>query len=265
MALFIYGTVFNNADRVGKCIESLKPLNYKKIFVVDNYSTDGTYEILKNMQNVVVMRRKCSHGLGRQLALELALKEAYDEDFLMYVDFDTVYFDKYVNIIKEMIKKLSDNEVFIFGMLSKAKLNRSVPWRDLLTSEDLERVAHLKYLGYKIVMDEEKFDIVFGGKGLINPYYQNDQSAGDNFYQRHMRYKISNIQFMVRMFRVMIDNERGAAFKSLREFYSISSKKNIKRYFIFFIAYMIANLLGVYRYAKNKNNIEYIKDSLNTN
>ncbi|MGC8620299.1 MAG: hypothetical protein ACP5LA_07390, partial [Thermoplasmata archaeon] len=79
------------------------------------------------------------------------------------------------------------------------------------------------------------------------------------------RYKISNIQFMLRMFRVMIDNERGAAFRSFREFYDISSKKNIMRYLIFLIAYIIANLLGVYRYARNKNNIEYVKESLHTN
>ena len=95
MALFIYGTVFNNAGRVKECIESLKPLNYKKIFAVDSCSTDGTYEIINKIPNVSVERKRCSHGLGRQIAMSNALKEAKDEDFLMYVDFDTIYYKTY--------------------------------------------------------------------------------------------------------------------------------------------------------------------------
>jgi glycosyltransferase involved in cell wall biosynthesis len=264
MALFIYGTVFNNASRVKACISSLAPLGYKSMFIVDNYSTDGTYEILKNTENLSVVRKKCSHGLGRQIALENALKEAAEEDFLMYVDFDTVYNSEYIALIKKYAETLKENEVFIFGMLSKAKANRSVHWRNLFTSEDLERYAHFKSLGYKLVMDREKFDIVYGGKGLINKYYQNDNSVGENFYDRHKRYKTSSFSFGIRMFRVLVDNERGAAFKSFREFYSSASIKSMVRLFLFMIAYAIAHILGVYKYSKNKNNIEYIgEDSSN--
>ncbi|OWP53125.1 N-glycosyltransferase [Candidatus Micrarchaeum sp.] len=103
MTLFIYGTVFNNASRVQACIDSLMPLKYAKIFVVDNYSTDGTYETLKNIENLVVIRKKCSHGLGRKIALEKALNKAGDEDFLMYVDFDTVYNKEYIDLVKKIL------------------------------------------------------------------------------------------------------------------------------------------------------------------
>ena len=262
MTLFIYGTVFNNASRVQACIDSLMPLKYTKIFVVDNYSSDSTYEILKNIENIVVIRKKCSHGIGRKIALEKALNEVSDEDFLMYVDFDTVYNKEYIDLIKKYMSTLGDNEVFIFGMLSKAKDNKLVPWRDLFTSEDLERYAHFKLLGYKLVMDKEKFDIVYGGKGLINKYYQNDNSVGENFYARHKRYKTSNFNFAIRMFRVLVDNERGAAFKSFSEFYNSSSSKSMIRGLLFMVAYVIAHILGVYSYSKDKNNIEYIKESL---
>ena len=262
MTLFIYGTVFNNANRVKACISSLAPLGYKRMFIVDNYSTDGTYEILENIGDLTVVRKKCPHGLGRQIALENALKEAKNNDLLMYIDFDTVYNSKYITLIKKYIETLKENEVFIFGMLSKAKANRSVHWRNLFTSEDLERYAHFKSQGYKLVMDKEKFDIVYGGKGLINSYYQNDNSVGENFYDRHKRYKTSSFGFGIRMFRILIDNERGAAFKSFSEFYSSSSSKNIVRLFLFMVAYVIANSLGVYRYSKDKNNIEYIGENL---
>ncbi len=262
MTLFIYGTVFNNASRVKACIDSLMPLKYAKIFVVDNYSTDGTYETLKNIENLVVIRKKCSHGIGRQVALEKALEEARDEDFLMYVDFDTVYNSEYIVLIKKYMSILKENEVFIFGMLSKVKANKQVPWRNLFTSEDLERYAHFKSLGYKLVIDKEKFDIVYGGKGLINNYYQNDNSVGENFYGRHKRYKTSNFAFGIRMFRTLIDNERGAAFKSFNEFYNRSSSKSLVRFLLFITAYAFARILGVYSYSKDKNNIEYIMEEL---
>ena len=40
--LKIYGTVFNNAEYIDACLNSLKPLGRLDIYVVDNYSTDGT-------------------------------------------------------------------------------------------------------------------------------------------------------------------------------------------------------------------------------
>jgi glycosyltransferase involved in cell wall biosynthesis len=45
-------TVKNSANTIEKCIDSLIELNYKNysIYVTDAFSTDGTYEILKNLQ-----------------------------------------------------------------------------------------------------------------------------------------------------------------------------------------------------------------------
>lgn len=261
MALYIYGTVFNNANRLKACINSVSSLSYKKLFVTDNYSTDGTYEILKNLPKIEILRKKCSHGLGRQLALEKALSEAEDDDFVMYIDFDTIFNQIYIDLIKEKISTLKDNEVFIFGMLSKAKINRNIQWRDLLTSEDLERHAHFKHEGYNIVGTKEQFMIQYGGKGLHNPYYENDVSIGDNFYIRHKRYKTSRFKFMIRMLRTLIDDERGAAFKSFRDFYKQSNKKNIITKIGFFLAYLIAKALGIYSYDSTYNNIEYVMAS----
>lgn len=262
MSLFIYGTVFNNAKTIKVCIESFSQLNPKTIFITDNFSTDGTYEILRSIPNTIITQKKCSHGFGRQIALEKVLEEASDEDFLMYVDFDTIYNKEYIILMKNVMEKLGKKEVFIFGMLSRAQLNKAVPWRDLITSEDLERYAHFKFLGYNLVMDKRKFDIVYGGKGLINKYYQNDNSVGENFYARHKRYKTSTLSFSIRMFRALVDNERGAAFKSFGEFYNLSSSKSLFRHLLFMVAYATARVLGVYSYSKDKNNIEYLKENV---
>ena len=64
----IYGTVFNNANVIRKSIDSIisKLPDFKKRFemvIVDNYSSDGTYEILKGYQkeypNITVIQEKC--------------------------------------------------------------------------------------------------------------------------------------------------------------------------------------------------------------
>ena len=263
MTLFIYGTVFNNARRVRACINSLAPLNYKQIFIVDNYSTDGTYDILKSFgKKVKIKRRKCSHGLGRQTALEMALKEVNENDFLMYVDFDIVYKKKFIKRIKYYMEKLKYNEVSLLSMLSRAKINRLVPWRDLMNAQDLERHAHFKSLGFKLIATEEEFNILYGGRGIKNSYYNDDPTIGQNIIKRNMRYKKSEIQFFIRMLKVLIDDERGSACTAFDKFYSKSSKKNIFNLLIFILTYVIARLKGVYSYSDKKDNLNYIKEDL---
>ena len=66
--LFIYGTIYNNANMIQKCLESIKNVNYSQIFIVDNYSTDGTYQFLENNKDtyrLTLTRLKCNRGIGR--------------------------------------------------------------------------------------------------------------------------------------------------------------------------------------------------------
>lgn len=261
MALYIYGTVFNNVDRAMRSIKSISKLRPKSIFITDNFSTDGTYEVLTRTKGVKIIRNHCSHGKGRQLALDLALQKAKDDDFVMYIDLDTIYNLKFVKLIEDKMKTLNDNEVFIFGMLSKARINKRIKWHDLYTSEDLERHAHFKHAGYKIVGTREQFLIQYGGMGLYNQYYENDISVGDNFYKRHSRYKTSRIKFFIRMVKILIDNERGVAYKSFHDFFNQSTNKGVKMRFAYFFAYIIAKILGVYGYDEELNNLNYVLSS----
>jgi glycosyltransferase involved in cell wall biosynthesis len=66
----------------------------KSIYVVDNYSTDGTYETLQDnlkKYNMIVSQARCTRGRGRQLAIEMAEKKASANDMFMFIDLDTVY------------------------------------------------------------------------------------------------------------------------------------------------------------------------------
>ncbi|MEM3846191.1 MAG: glycosyltransferase [Candidatus Parvarchaeota archaeon] len=93
--LYIYGTVYNNANRVKQSMGSMMKINVEKsIYIIDNYSTDGTYEILKELSkkypNIYIKREKCSRGKGRQLAIEIGKNKADDNDLFMTFDLDTI-------------------------------------------------------------------------------------------------------------------------------------------------------------------------------
>lgn len=129
--LYIYGTTFNcekYLPAVMKSLEHLKPLDYE-LFIVDNYSKDNTYEILKSYPFVHVFQAKCSRGKGRNLAM-IYLMECMEHDYPnMYIDFDNVITPQMAMLIKKNIKKLKpeDNAIYPFGLTDIVNLE----WKDL--------------------------------------------------------------------------------------------------------------------------------------
>ena len=91
--LYIYGTIFNNHDIVLKSLESIKKLPYQKIFVTDNYSTDGTYELLVERHYILYSRTE------RCLTLSYAWQLLYAEQ-LLYSIILTLKKIMYVHILK---------------------------------------------------------------------------------------------------------------------------------------------------------------------
>ena len=145
-------TVFNNRRTVKRSIESvveaLKKLNVDfEVIVVDNYSFDGTHEKLLELKkelkrqgiHMVILRRKCTRGLGRQLAYKLS-KGA----IILTIDCDEIYNS---NILKSIIGWYMDSElrdkVAVFfkqgGLFPRSLLGRVGGWRNLnyLEFEDL--------------------------------------------------------------------------------------------------------------------------------
>jgi glycosyltransferase involved in cell wall biosynthesis len=86
----ICGTVYNSAEIIEKAVEPLLNLgNEFEIIITDNRSTDGTYEILKKfLPKVKSISLKCTRGLGRNKAIELA-----QGDIIVLIDFDVAYFN----------------------------------------------------------------------------------------------------------------------------------------------------------------------------
>jgi len=145
--LGIYGTVYNSADTVRTTIEDLKKkLKYDFVIsVCDNFSKDGTFEILKEYDFIDAFQRKSTRGLGRQYALENLIKNHPDVDYIFYIDFDVIFPDYLNELIKGIIKIYKENEIIKgtngfgdFGSINTyINILKSVRWRDMNIFEDV--------------------------------------------------------------------------------------------------------------------------------
>ena len=140
----IYGTVFNNAEVIRKSINSIisKLPDFRKkfeMFIVDNYSSDGTYEILKEYQkeypNITVIQEKCTRGKGRAIAFNNTKGK-----YVLTIDFDTVYLEPFKNIVYSY-KRIKPLEIYPMFMMRRETMNIIGNWKDLNVGEDTEMMA----------------------------------------------------------------------------------------------------------------------------
>jgi len=106
MNICIYGTVYNSVNTVLNTIESVFDPEFSAIVVVDSYSTDGTYEKLKQIEkdfNLIILRFKSSRGIARGIAL----KHRPDNSITAYIDLDVTYTPAFRKIVNLGIKNAS--------------------------------------------------------------------------------------------------------------------------------------------------------------
>lgn len=236
--LFIYGTCYNNVTRIKACLESIKYINYSQIFIIDSNSTDGMYEFLeenKDKYKLTLKRLKCSRGVGRQKAMEMAMEVANSDDYLMTMDFDTIYDISLTNLINEIIKKQYKNCVFN-NYLCLTDLNK-IAWKPLNSGEDWERIANFIANGYKVFNMETK--------------NLNESVIGN----RDRRYA-KGIKLYYRTFKNLTEFQKGWCFKSYNKYYQhINNGKRI----LMKLPYFVAKLQKNYCYDSILNNNEYVK------
>jgi glycosyltransferase involved in cell wall biosynthesis len=149
----IYGTVFNNSNVIRKSINSIisKLPDFKKRFemiIVDNYSSDGTYEILKEYQkeypNITVIQEKCTRGKGRAIAFNNTKGK-----YVLTIDFDTVYLEPFKNIVYSY-KRIKPLEIYPMFMMRRETMDIIGNWKDLNYDEDMELAANAISKGIKV-------------------------------------------------------------------------------------------------------------------
>ena len=249
--LYIYGTVFNNQGTLINSIESLSKINIEKQFlIVDNFSTDGTYELLEKIKgkyNIAIKRMKCSRGLGRQKAMEMVYDKATNKDLFMRFDLDTTYTSRFVTLIEYGVKILNHNEIFLNHLCFK-QVNFAVKWKDLNNGEDWERMANFLYSGYRVVNVRDNY------YELANNY------IGDT---REKRYA-NSITYYKKIIKNQIDLFRGwniSSYKNLKQFMEAAEVK--KSHFIPQILFLIYIKVfnHVYKYS-DEINILYVKHKM---
>jgi glycosyltransferase involved in cell wall biosynthesis len=130
----VYGTVYNNAGTVEESIRSVWKPEYE-IVIVDNYSTDGTWEKLlelKNEFNLRLYRYKCSRGLGRNIALH----KCPENSLTAYFDLDTKYNHAFHRVI-EAAEEYGSASAHALVVDREYAIRRG-GWRDLNVAEDLD-------------------------------------------------------------------------------------------------------------------------------
>lgn len=138
----IYATVYNNDDRVEESLNSIirQFPDFSKNFefvIVDNFSTDGTWEVLQNFEkkykNIHLIREHCSMGEGRAIAVD-----NIKTNYMFYVDLDTIYLSEFSKIIKYLIKNYKPASLMPFGFCDRKTINKVGNWADLIHAEDTE-------------------------------------------------------------------------------------------------------------------------------
>lgn len=210
--LSVYTTVYNNARIIRHSLDSiiraLESLNLKyEIVIVDNYSDDGTFEILLEYSRfypIRVYRYRCSRGLGRQIAFRFSRGE-----YVLYADLDTIYNPQ---ILKSIIKKYLEDKTTKEKCLSIIKCPFLCPkkvieeisgFKPLNRSEDVDLLTRL------IINDLTLFLPPI--KGL---FYNEPVLTGFRMlrtFMREKRYSKGFIEMLNREIRTRIDSIIGSA------------------------------------------------------
>jgi len=107
-------TVKNSKNTIRKCVESLFKLNYpnKKIYIIDAFSTDGTYEILESFGKKIILEQVKGNPA---VAYNHALKKIKTE-FIALTDGDCVVKKDW---LKMLISNFKTKEVLAVGGFCK--------------------------------------------------------------------------------------------------------------------------------------------------
>ncbi len=214
MNICIYGTVYNNVSFIEESIKSVWRPD-AEIVIVDNYSTDGTWEELMRLRkeyNLRIYRYRSSRGLGRNIAL----MKCSEGSLALYFDLDTIYNDAFHKLID--YATMRGGRLLSNGTLvaKREYLISRGGWRDLNYGEDIEFISRVEF--------DEFVPTLIGMNAAYSPYV----------IVREKRYG-----GFKRLIKTSIDVVRGDAY-SFRRLLIERSKRIV-------LFYLPARLLGFYR------------------
>ncbi len=249
--LSAYGTVYNNARTVRTCIISLSNILNKlsenwEIVIADNYSTDGTFEILKALSEkypIKIIREKCSRGKGRDIALK-----SCSGTYVFYIDLDTTFREYLEKLLRFYISFIENKDrkaiIYPLGFTYRDNAIKIGGWRDLNHGEDTEFATRAC-----IFLDMYTM--------MIPPPYSEEPVVQTH---RRRRYARKGFKYVKRLLRDRVDSLRACApnYRTFKEVYIANARSTYAKVFKC-IAYLIARTLGMYQYVRQVRNNELVQ------
>jgi cellulose synthase/poly-beta-1,6-N-acetylglucosamine synthase-like glycosyltransferase len=270
----------NEEETIAETIENVKKLEYskkKEIIVVDDESTDKTFEIAKKYRNIKVLRKKRG---GKASALNFGLKQAKGE-IVVCVDSDSYpekdallktipFFQKNVAAVttsvivknaKGVLERLQELEYImvawsrkLFEYLDAIYVTpgpMSLYRRDVLQklggfdeknlTEDIEIAWRLMKHNYKIKM------------ALDAKVYTHAPSTIKSWWHQRNRWNIGGLQTTAKYFNLFLKKEFGNIGTFLLPFFSLSyALSTVGIFLIFYVGFVWARyLIGAYMFGFN--------------
>ena len=268
----VCGTTYQAARTLDLSLQSvinvLEKLGIEyEVVIVDNYSTDGTYEKLLKWSRKIPMRvyrYKCSRGLGRAICVALARG-----DYIFMIDLDRVYNQEaLIELLKchEVVTKVLN--VQCTRLCSKDAFLK-INFRDLNRAEDVDRYVRLIKSGIKYLPITTNTPLyrevrIIQYNGVITTYI--------NTLSSEIRYVRSINEYLRRELRNALDMLVGGAYtltKFIREDYYVwnRGKKAFMKYLLIIIRAIIIAVLLTINFLRNVKAYEaskYVSNHLYT-
>ena len=107
MLLSIIIPVYNRADLILKCLNSIPDRTDTEIIVVDDGSTDNTWEVISKIDRIkAIHQENAGPGMARNTGLDIA-----QGDYIMFVDSDDYIYPDVFNYIMNDILPEEDSDI----------------------------------------------------------------------------------------------------------------------------------------------------------
>jgi len=140
----ICATTYNNFPRISRALDTLMEAfgtTDFEIVIVDSCSTDGSFEVLQEYsyrhRNIKVLRRKCTRGLGRQIAFEHSTGR-----FIIFADMDCFYDSLKIRKLLKIYETFYEGKILTtlspFWVGSREVVEKVGGWRDYNSADDID-------------------------------------------------------------------------------------------------------------------------------
>lgn len=128
--IYIVIPVFNESKIIEDVINEIKKTGYNRIIIVDDGSSDNTYEKIRNIESVVALRHKINRGKGAATKTGIEAAKLLEADIIVTMDGDGQHNPSNIeNLIQPILSGQCD---VVLG--TRLKNTAGMPWHKILAN-----------------------------------------------------------------------------------------------------------------------------------